>query len=300
MTVYREVFSRVYKDQLGQEYLAQPIWLPPAAGGLGFPILESEIPDYGWKYIRHIYDVLEISDPLDRAIAIYGLKTLNNPSKKGISTWEKSLEVFQKVTKSDSTSYVFLQYEGDLTNCQIDCNTIYDDRFVKDLLSFVGVNVPMDPYDPSKYDFDSLKNEASLINFIKVDDLLGEIERVNNFHEFLTKKKVREQRTLEKFLKDSRRYWNKHGITVNHRNGGVVKGDCPKFKSWVKLEKDLLFNLNGWIYMGDTTHSVFTSLPTLKVDFSKGRNKNRKVLDAISIADFVDIVNASLKGEEMD
>jgi hypothetical protein len=298
MTVYREIFSQVYKDTL--KWANIPLWLPPACGGVGLPMLESEVPASGWKFIRYIYDITEMKDPLEKALLSYELKTLNKPQKKGISTWEKSLEIFRKVlTGHEGKAFTYHQYDGDLTNCEVNGFTIYNDNFVKDLLSFIGINVPMDPYDPSRQDFDALKNEASLINFIKIDDLLDEIERSCNFHEFLTKEVTREQRTLHKYCKDASRYWRKVGIFPNEGTNGLTRADCPKFTTWVKLEKELLFGLNGWIYMGDQSHNVFETFPTLKVSFSSGR---RKVLPDLgkprNIPDFINIVNASLKGED--
>jgi hypothetical protein len=293
MTVYDEIFSRVYKMTL--EEAGIPVWLPPACGGLGYPLLESEIPSHGWKYIQHIFSILEVPDKLERAHLLYELKVLNLPQKKGIQNWDQSLEIFSKLLKD----FEFHQYDGNLENQVISEKLIYDDNFVKDVLHLMGRDVPKDPYDPSKYDFDSLKSEAALIGFIKIDEFLGEIERSCNFQEFLSKETVRQQRTLARYFRDSSKYWRRVGIPPNLRGKGITKADCPSFKSFVDLEKKCLFHLNGWIMVSNTTIGMFNSFPTLKVDFRQGRNSKRKPLKDRDISQYIEEINVSLISENL-
>jgi len=169
MTVYRNIFDNLY-GRYNIQALTVPLWLPPACGGIGFPLLEKEIPDWGWKYIKYVYNILDEPDVLKRFIALSTLKVLNLPSKKGIETWSKSLEMLS----SALTGYDHYEYNGNLEEVDFSGKKIFPDRLMIDLVKELrGHDVPPSPYDPLKVDYDSLENEINPFGFIKVTDFVS-------------------------------------------------------------------------------------------------------------------------------
>jgi hypothetical protein len=274
MTVYREIFTKVYKDTLD---ISLPFWLPPNCGGIGFPCLETEIPKWGWKFIKYILDVVAMPRSPEKLVKLSQLRTLNSPSKKGIATWADSLRIYSEILDG----YSIFEYKGQesLKEDNILPGTIYPDQFVTDLCFLAyGREVPKDPYDPSKFDFDSLNNEASLLGFIRFDELLNEIERAVNFHTFLTSDEERTQRTLSDYIRKARKFWLRIGVFPNEDSLGVTKTDCVGFTSWVKMEKSIYSSFSGWIPIFDGKVGIFSSSPSLKVDLSRAKGMRQRTV----------------------
>jgi hypothetical protein len=290
--VFRSVFDRIYNGSVDHSRL--PIWLPPSCGGLGFPVLEEDVPAWGWKYIRYILDVLKIENIFEKYLELSRLRTLNSPSKKGIFTWNESLAVLSKIVNR----FTIRPYDGVLDNMSIDAFCIYPDQFVIDLVRFTGREVPMDPYDQSKFDWDSLANEAAFLGFIKADQLLEELERILNFQDFLIRGSVRQQRTYDNYCRHARSYFRKAGFSVNENTQSVSRADCPEFTTWAKLEKSCLYTITGWISIADPRVNIFNSTASLKLNFRQLRKVRQTPLSGLNIESYVDMVNESLRGSE--
>jgi hypothetical protein len=265
MNVYTTIFDRAYRLTVKQSDL--PIWLPPSCGGIGFPILETNMPNYAYKYIKHVFDILDIKDPFEKYLKLSHLRCLNEPSKKGISTWDATKKVLGTILKK----YEIHQYDGNISQVEISPWLVYSEQVIIDLLSDLGKDVAPDPYDPSKKDFDQMKNEASLIGIIPFADLSNEIERIQNFESFLREDNVRTQRTFKSFAYNSKKYWRSNGIPINRSNSGVTVKDVPKFTTWVDLEKRVNRSNPGWIVLSSTGLNMFNCSPSLKIDFLKYR-----------------------------
>jgi len=258
---FRNIFDRCFHYGVIHNMACKmPIYLPPSAGGMGFPIVESLMPSFMWPFIGHVFKTLDIKDEAERYCALEALKSLNSRVKHGFSadTSEVLLKVFREFKKAKPGS------------SRVSGNTIYDDDFVITLLTEVySIEMPLDPY-LKKYDFSSLKNEASRIGFVPLSSLAEEIERVLNFQKFLKNGVDREPRTFNKWLKDSKRYWNKNLFKTNEVSKMANLGRS-RFKDIVSLERAITRGFSGWIYAGsDLEHfNLINSGPSLKVSFSR-------------------------------
>jgi len=285
MFVYHSVFNRIYSYQL--DGCALPLWLPPSCGGLGFPMEEGSLPDHAWKYIKYVLDLIKL-DPIERYVQLSSLRVLNSPSKKGISTWESSRLILDKVFKE----YKILSYEkGTIDEQVIKDKVIYPDDFIVDLLELADITVPTDPYDQTRFDWDSLQNEVSLLGFIKADQFLNEIERFVNFQTFLEKEEERKQRSLASWMRSSSKFWRSVGVSVNFNTQSITRSECPSFTTFAKLEKSVLYALNGWIYVGHEQLNLFNCTPSLKVDFRTLRKSRQgRLTGNVSVPDLIKIL----------
>jgi hypothetical protein len=285
MTVYYSVFNRIHKYSLDHTRL--PIWLPPVVGGLGFPIYEEDIPSWGWKYIKFVYDIIDIDDKIERFIRISELRVMNAPSKKGIQTWSDTLKILSKYMRKFS----YHQYDGNIDNVVIESDKIYSDQVILDLLEKYQVLVPKDPYDPTKFDWDSLKNEASKFGFIKAEDFLSEVERTANFQSFLSQENTRSQRTYTDYCRKAKKYFWRHGLSVNERHQNITKSDVPRFTTWVKLEKAATFILEGWITVNDPRMNFFNSTVSLKLNLHTSRFQRQVALRGLKVSEYQQILD---------
>jgi hypothetical protein len=276
MNLYSIIFNRVYKTKFYKnlfETLYMPIWLPPNCGGLGFPIMEESIPIWGWKYIKHVFSLLDIKDIFERYLKLAELRVLNSPSKKGISTWERSKKVLGNLIDKFSIH----KYDGNIRDVELNQFLVYDELVIIDLLKSIGRIIRPDPYDPSKFDFAQLRNEAALIGVIPFDDLLFEIERIQNFESFLNKGGSRQQRDLKSWASSSKKYWRSNQISVGYnRSCSITSDDVPKFTSFVALENKVNRSTPGWIYLNSSDTNLFNSSASLKIDFNDDIHRSRK------------------------
>lgn len=259
LEIYHKIFSRQYSGETDR--LRLPFFLPPSAGGVGYPIKESLIPKWGYKFIKFVYQVLDIENWHDRYIAICELRKLNSPSKKGIQTLNESLEIVRE------TIGRFHHYISDEEPKEILSDVVYPDQVVQRLLE-INNRVPVsDPYT-GRYDRSSFENEAYNIGFVPITHYLDEVERSLNFQTFLTSNEVRDQRTFNKWMKDSAKFWKKKGVLDLREDPFWT---LPENFTFAKLEKDLLLSITGWIYLGYSQITPINSGPSLKLDFGSSR-----------------------------
>nr|WGH50466.1 MAG: RNA dependent RNA polymerase [Moniliophthora roreri-associated narnavirus 2] len=270
LTIFKKIFNRVYDGAI--DCLRLPYFLPPSCGGLGFPIMEDSIPEFGWKYIKYIFDLLEEEDQIIRFYNLCRLRSLNCPSKKGINTVEESLKVLNR----ELARYQFIpdiEWSSDLSSYLIPSNGVFTDNLIKELVKlFFNREIPPDPYDPTKFDWDSLKNEASILGFLKFDELFDQIDRLVNFQEFLTSDHQREQRTFNQWKSSSAKYW-KRAIGPNFEK---VSLRDPRFKTFAHLERKVLYASSGWVLDHPESLMLHQIGPSMKVDFSSGRKISQK------------------------
>jgi hypothetical protein len=235
-----------------------PLYLPPSCGGLGIPIPTSVLPRWIWPFIGHVYRILAIEDFHKAYVELEMLSSLNSRVKHGISSRNKRNTLYQEVSR----------FRWSLTDDKIEANSIYSDDFVRTLLEEHGVEVPVDPYT-NRFDWSSFKNEASRIGFIPFSEISEQVERILNFQEFLTELKVREPRTFNRWLKDSRNYW-KTRITSRNRAELATLGR-QKFVDFKTLESLIQRKFSGWVWIGPDRHnrSLINSGPSMRVTFSK-------------------------------
>nr|WEC89324.1 RNA-dependent RNA polymerase [Colletotrichum curcumae narnavirus 1] len=256
---YHSIFNRIYRGELGKVRL--PIYLPPCAGGIGVPIHETLIPGFMYPYIGYVFSLLDIEDYFTKYCELESLSALNSRVKHGISIRDNN------VLRMESARY------KRAVNPSLDVinpNCVYESDFIVELLKEVhGIKIPLNPYDQS-FDWSSLENEASRIGFVPFSSLSEEIERLMNFHEFFSNHKVREQRTYNKWVKDSNRFWRKK---INSSNRSKLSDlGRRRFSSLAGLERKIQRAFSGFIYIGDTDvgFNLINSGPSLKVSFSKG------------------------------
>jgi len=260
---FRNIFDRCFGyTVLRNQACRMPIYLPPCAGGMGFPIVDSIMPTFMCPYIGHIYDLLDIKDEAERYCRLEEVSSLNHRVKHGFSS--DTSEVLKKVFEGFRRA---VPGETRVTG-----NSIYDDNFVITLLQEAyHLEIPDDPYT-NRYDFSSLRNEASRIGFVPLSSLAEEVERVLNFQAFLQGRAGREPRTFNKWLRDSKRYWSK--VIPKYRTSEYTrlfqKGK-QRFTTVGNLEKQVTRGFSGWVYVGsDLQHlNLMNSGPSLKITFSR-------------------------------
>nr|WAK75316.1 MAG: putative RNA-dependent RNA polymerase [Narnaviridae sp.] len=244
-----------------------PLYLPPSCGGLGIPIVESTMPLFMHKYIGHVLHLLKVRDDLDRYVKLKTLSSLNNRVKHGISEMDINI-LASEVSK----------YRRNADN-SISVKSIYDDDFVINYLQEVSsVEIPPDPYT-KKYDFSSLKNEASRAGFVPFSELYDEVERVLNFQNFLRKPSEKTRRSYNQWVKDSKKFWNKVFRNKHYRDY-CHNLSINEFSSIAALDKQVSRGFSGWIYVGeDIQHfNLINSGPSMKVNFTNVKEFNKRSL----------------------
>jgi hypothetical protein len=271
LTLYRMIFDRAYNYALGRSRL--PYFLPPAVGGAGFPVpedknpLRSLIPTWGWKYITYVLNVLENKDPIKRYLDLLHLRALNPRFNHGI---DSGMNAIISLTK-ELHSYHYVDDQEwssvpDLGDFILTEKSIYSDKFVVAVAKLLGRVVYPDPYDPAKFDWDSLKNEAHLLGFSKFEDSLTEYTRVWNFQTALTRESEKTQSSYNDWERRSTKFWRRKfaGASLNSHS----ERD-ERFKSFVQLEKAANYGTPGWVHESLTGFTIRNSGPTLKVNFSQ-------------------------------
>jgi len=256
---YRNIFDRCFDyNIIRNQACKMPIYLPPCAGGMGIPIVDTLIPEFMWPYIGYIYEILSIEDWTERFCRLEELSSLNHRVKHGFSSdtapvLKQVLASFSRAVPSEDSLY-----KGD---------AIYEDSHIMGLFAQLGIECPSDPYT-KKWDFSSLRNEAARLGFVPLSSLPEEVERVLNFQAFLKGGAQREPRTFNKWLKTSRRYWRK--AFSGRDSGKLSKLGKSEFKSIALLEKAITRSFNGWVYVGDDLEhmSLINSGPSMKVHFT--------------------------------
>jgi hypothetical protein len=252
---FYSIFVRVYKDSLLSCKL--PLYLPPCCGGLGIPIVETIMPEYMWPYIGYIFEVLNIEDYFERYCALEELSALNSRVKHGLSIKDSNILRSECARYKHNVSKVGINFRP---------NVIYSDDDMYEILDLIGTNVPLDPYI-KKRDFSSLKNEAARIGFVQFSSLSEEIERILNFNEFFSRGVTREQRTFNKWGRDSKKFWKNK---FRGRNLSLLsQSGKTGFKSIADLEKRVTRGFSGWIFIGDSddAFNLVNSGPSLKIEF---------------------------------
>jgi hypothetical protein len=197
---------------------------------------------------------------------------LNSRNKHGISSpekinlLEKELQSYKRRTDSDA----------------IEASVIYEDKFIEQLLKDIGVKVPDDPFT-RKWDFSSLRNEAAQMGFVPFSSLSEEVERILNFRDFFLESKVREQRTFNQWVRDSKRFWRRvfNGKTHKARAERARLAEIGKssFVSIADLEKKITRSFSGWIFVFEDrfNNNLLNSGPSLRVTFEAGNVSSRKI-----------------------
>jgi len=274
LSYYSQIIEReyTYKDyRCGIKHNAIreckfPLYTPPCCGGLGIPVVDELIPSWLWPYIGHVFELLKLEDFHERFLSLEKLSSLNSRVKHGITSKDWN------IISSEISRYKFS------ASLQIEPNTIYNDDFIISLIEGDGTVVPRDPYT-GVFDFSSLKNEASILGFVQFTELTDQIERVLNFQEFFSKNKVREPRTFNHWVKDSKNYWRGiFGRGPKKREYLSLVGKT-NYKGMSSLEKDVKRSFSGWIYVGESRFhlNLINSGPSLKINLSRIPIKNRTI-----------------------
>jgi hypothetical protein len=266
ITIYLSIFDRYYGYILSE--IGLPIYLPPNCGGLGVPIAESDIPDFLWKYIKHIFDVLSDKNQVSRWVRLAELSALTLPNKKGIQTWDHTLQILEKVYKD----YTVFEYKDKVQlSDPLKGDTLYPDQFVVDLIEIVtGAKIPINVFDPSEFEWDALNNEARQLGFVQASSIPDEVERVCNFQTFLRKPETASMRSLHSWSVRSKKYWNMSGIKPD-RKTKVLRKDVPSFKSIADLERRVRSTIPGWVFRTKDIVNIHNSGASLYIDFSQTR-----------------------------
>ncbi|WAK75247.1 MAG: RNA-dependent RNA polymerase [Narnaviridae sp.] len=268
LSYFMTIFDRHYEYSIIRDTKCKlPLYLPPSAGGLGIPIVETVMPQFMFKYIGHVYNILDIQDPFDRYIKLKTLSSLNHRVKHGIS--EMDINVLAK----EISRY---RRNGDNS---ISVTSIYEDDFVLNYLSEVSeVELPPDPYS-KKYDFSSLRNEAARVGFVPFSELYDEVERVLNFQNFLKKPLEKTRRSYNQWVRDSKKFWNRVFKDRHYTNQCIEVGK-RRFTSVASLDKQITRGFSGWIYVGeDIQHfNLINSGPSMKVNFTSLGKYNKMSL----------------------
>jgi len=257
---FRNIFDRCFSyGVIRNQACKLPIYLPPCAGGMGLPIVDTLMPSFMWKYIGHIYDILDIDSESKRFVKLAELGSLNSRVKHGFSS-----------DTSGILEGIFKTYSKALPGQrEVKSTSIYSDEFITTLLQEVyQVQLPDDPYVHT-YDFSSLRNEAYRIGFVPLSSLTEEVERVMNFQKFIKHGSSREPRTFNSWLKSSKRYWK--FLDDPTEVSRLEKLGKNRWKSVAALEKSITRGFSGWIYVGEDVDSMtlVNSGPSLKISFSR-------------------------------
>nr|QED42934.1 putative RdRp [Monilinia narnavirus H] len=268
LSYFRNIFDRCYNyGVIRNQACKLPLYLPPCAGGMGLPIVDSLMPSFMWPYIGYIYKVLSDPSEYSRLTKLTILSSMNSRIKHGISSdvsliLEELLKPYSRALPGES---------------RIKGNTIYNDDFIITLLTNVySVDIPLDPY-LKKYDFSSLENEAARIGFVPLSSFPSEIERVLNFQKFIKDGFTKETRTYNKWVKQSSRYWKK--VFKTEDKAKLEKLGREKFTSISSLEKAITRGFSGWIYVGSDIDNMnlINSGPSLKINFNKSSRLGGKM-----------------------
>jgi hypothetical protein len=161
----------------------------------------------------------------------------------------------------------------DLNGYEIVPKGVYSDAFVTRVVKLLtGREVPPDPYNPDKFDWDALKNEACLAGFSKLEDALTDVERVCTFQTLLRNDSKKEQKSFNDWTTASMRFWRKVSRSSETRIPD------PRFKSWVDLERKINYGTPGWVLESSDGFGVRYCGPALKIDFKglrRGGSKHR-------------------------
>nr|URN70570.1 RNA-dependent RNA polymerase [Diplodia seriata narnavirus 1] len=264
-----QIFDRAYNyNVIDKCHL--PLYLPPCCGGLGIPIVDSIMPSFMWPYIGYIYETLEIEDWRTKYIRLQALSALNSRVKHGISSDTREV-LQQELVKYRFDNKSYSQSDESKTK-KLDPpvpSTIYDDSYVINLLEKEGITLERDPY-LKKYDFSALVNEAARYGMVPFDTLATELERILNFHEFIIHGRVREQRTYNRWVLDSSKFWKKIVPNTGARRKYLSDLGKSKFTSISDLEKKVLRSFSGWISVSPSgdAFNLINSGPSLKIFFS--------------------------------
>jgi len=257
---FRNIFDRCFSyGIIRNQACKMPIYLPPCAGGMGLPIVDSLMPSFMWPYIGHVFEVLDLKSESERFVKLAELSSLNSRIKHGFSS------DVNPILKS-----IFKTYSKAIPGKrEVSSTSIYDDSFVITLLQEVyQVELPDDPYVHT-YDFSSLRNEASRIGFVPLTSLTEEVERVMNFQKFIKHGSKREPRTFNTWLSSSKRYWK--FLSDPSESSRLSRIGKNRWKSVAALEKSITRGFSGWIYVGEDVEqmTLINSGPSLKISFSR-------------------------------
>jgi len=258
MKIYDQVFNRSHKYIMNSMNL--PYFLPPSCGGLGYPIPESQIPDWAYEYIGVIFKILDETNILSRYHKLYELNALTKRNKHGIDATAAALAVFAKMAKTEEIQILDEPIE------EFKSRTIYPDTRIREALSRFGITVPNDPYTGGP-DRDCLRNEAHRFGIIRLDDLFEQIERTINFDTFFRKEVVREQRTFEQWLRRSGKYWKRVLYKTSPYERMVFREYGKiRFKDLNHLDNQVLRSFGGYV-VPMNWGTLDEAGPSLRIDF---------------------------------
>jgi hypothetical protein len=258
MKIYDQVFNRAHRYVMDSMNL--PYFLPPSCGGLGYPIPDSQMPDWAYEYIGYIYTILDEPNILVRYFKLYEVSRLTKRNKHGIDNSKVALETFARMAKTENVKF----FDGNIE--EFETRTVYPDHRIRDVMARFGISIPEDPYTGGP-DRDHLRNEAHRFGIIRLDDLFEQIERTLNFDVFFRKEVVREQRTFEQWIRTSGKFWAKALYSATPLQRRTYQGyGRLKFKSLNDLDNQVLRSFSGYV-VPMNWGTLDSAGPSLRMDF---------------------------------
>nr|WPR16651.1 MAG: RNA-dependent RNA polymerase [Streptophyte associated narna-like virus 24] len=258
MKIYDQVFDRSHKYIMSNMRL--PYFLPPSCGGMGYPIPESQIPEWAYEYIGYIYKQIDEPNILWRYFKLYEVGRLSKRNKHGIDNSEAALAAFSAMAKKEN-----IRFHDDIIE-QFDSQTLYPDTRIREVLNRFGINIPTDPYTGGP-DRDHLRNEAQRFGIIPLDVLFEQIERTLNFDVFFRKEVVREQRTFEQWIRQSGKFWKRSLFNLKSYDRMILtEYGKSKFTTLSNLDNQVLRAFSGYV-VPMNWGTLDSAGPSLRIDF---------------------------------
>jgi len=242
--VYNNILDRHYSGQISS--LRLPIHLPPSCGGIGLPILWSDLPDWEVVYVKYVVWLTSQPRTVENLIAFLKMRDLNQRVKYGI--------------KVGPVPHLFLKSLTDFVDAGVYSglpdvlwkNRIYSEDYVRNLIEDITRDkVPVSPYT-GKISYDALCNQAHIFGFVDMWSAFDLIERFLVFQQLLEEVQKPEVRTLNQWIRRSTRFWKKalKSADISSTDVSMIKNDqdldwrCRTYMKGFVL-RDGVFDLLG-------------------------------------------------------
>ncbi|QJT93754.1 RNA-dependent RNA polymerase [Erysiphe necator associated narnavirus 22] len=267
MQIYNSIFSREYNNLF--KGMKLPYFFPPNAGGIGYPILDLEIPKWSTWMFGYIEEVLQSDDYNYRMVVLHDLSRHNFRNKHGMDNTKKAIELFSHLTHGKGIIFI---PEGEVENFYP--YTVYGEKVIRNLLKRNNINVPSDIY--GNFDRDNFTIVLQTLGIIPFRDYIDNIDRVLNFNEALSSVVLRKQRTVNDWVKTSSRFWGRLYRSLSQeklRQLQLLGLDTMK-SSMESLSKRIDRAFDGYV-IPSIWESVPEFGPSLQIDFLKLSRKPR-------------------------
>jgi len=245
LKLHMNLFLRTYRGNFSS--LRIPWFLPPICGGLGLEPVS--IPEWGYKYINAIFEILEIKDFRERASLLWEFRHLSGSARHGVEPTKKAW--YTAITALNMLEYSPAESEFNPE----ERNLVYtQDQIIRHMVS---KGVKFSEYT-DEYDFDSICNYAWENNFCQVNRLIEEFERVDTFQQMLEKPVKIQVKTIKQWIRRSSRFWRKWNLDSTRPLDG-------RFTDLDKLNGLVTFSVAGFCNR-NISDDVLAHGPSLRID----------------------------------